>query len=367
MRRRFTVAVAVLGIVAAPGLCAAQGSSVPPKYAADATLASTPANVVWGYIPTGVKPALTITSGQTVRIDTISHQGLLTDKNPVAYFGAAGIPPGQVLQDAEEVYKTVGRPKGGSAHVLTGPIYVDGAEPGDLLEVRILKIEHRVPYGVNISNKGSGVLPGLLSGPTPKIIKFDLDRKVALFSDDIEIPLGPFMGIMAVAPPEQLGIVSSRPPSHWGGNLDFKRLVAGSTLYLPVFNRGAQFYTGDAHAAQGDGEVNGTAIEASQTPTLQFILHKGKGRSMTWPRAEDAEHFYAMGLDVDLDVAMKHATQEVVDFLQREKGLSAADAYSLASLAVDFHVGEAVDFVQMVYGAIPKKIFKKNPEYWLKR
>jgi acetamidase/formamidase len=151
---------------------------------------------------------------------------------------------------------------------LTGPIYIDGAEPGDLLEVRVLRIEHRVPYGVNFSGKGVGVLPELLPGPAPKIIKFDLDRKVALFSDDIELPLGPFMGIMAVAPPERLGVVSSRPPSHWGGNLDFERLVAGSTLYLPVFNKGAQFYTGDAHAAQGDGEVNGTAIEASQTPTI---------------------------------------------------------------------------------------------------
>jgi acetamidase/formamidase len=365
MTRCFVIALAALGIAAAPASCAAQG--VPPKYDPDATLASTPANVVWGYIPVGVPPALTVKSGQTVRIDTLSHQGLLTDKDPAAYFGAAGIPASQVLEDAKEVYRAVMRPKGGSAHVLTGPVYIDGAEPGDMLEVRVLKIDHRVAYGVNFSGKGVGVLSDLLPGPTPKIIKLDVARKVALFADDIEIPLGPFMGIMAVAPPERLGFVSSRPPSHWGGNLDFKRLVAGSTLYLPVFNKGAQFYTGDAHAAQGDGEVNGTAIEASETPTLQFILHKGKGGAMTWPRAEDADHFYVMGLDVDLGVAMRHATQEAVNFLQKEKGLSAADAYALTSLAVDFHVGEAVDFVQMVYGAIPKKIFKTNPEYWLKR
>ena len=239
MRRQFAIALVALGVATAPATCAAQGAPLPPKYEPDATLASTPANVVWGYIPVGVPPVLTITSGQTVRIDTISHQGLLTDKDPAAYFGAAGIPPGQVLADAQDVYKTVKRPKGGSAHVLTGPIYIDGAAPGDMLEVRILKLEHRVPYGVNTSNKGSGVLPGLLAGPAPKIIKFDVGRKVALFSDDIEVPLGPFMGIMANAPPERLGIVSSRPPWHWGGNMDFKRLVAGSTLYLPVFNTGA--------------------------------------------------------------------------------------------------------------------------------
>jgi len=365
MPRYFVIALVAVSVAATPAWSGAQGV-LPPKYEPDATLVSTPANVVWGYIPVGVPPAVTIKSGQTVRIDTISHQGLLTDKDPAAYFGAAGIAPNQVLDDAKEVYRTVTRPKGGSAHVLTGPIYIDGAEPGDLLEVRILKIEHRVPYGVNFSGKGVGVLPDLLPGPAPKIIKLDIDRKVALFSDDIEIPLGPFMGIMAVAPPERLGVVSSRPPSHWGGNLDFKRLVAGSTLYLPVFNKGAQFYTGDAHAAQGDGEVNGTAIEASETPTLQLVLHKGRGRAMTWPRAEDADHFYVMGLDVDLGAAMKHATQEAVNFLTTEKGLSPADAYALASVAVDFHVGEAVDFVQMVYGAIPKRIFKKNPEYWLK-
>ena len=132
----------------------------------------------------------------------------------------------------------------------------------------------------------------------------------------------------------------------------------------PVFNTGAQFFTGDSHAVQGDGEVNGTAIEASLTGTLQFIVHKGSGRGMKWPRAEDATHYYSMGLDLDLDRAMREATQQTVDFLREKKGLSTADAYALASIAVDFRVAEAVDAVQMIYGAIPKKIFKQNPEYW---
>ena len=131
-----------------------------------------------------------------------------------------------------------------------------------------------------------------------------------------------------------------------------------------MYQAGALFYTGDSHAAQGDGEINGTAIEASLTPVLQFVVHKGVGRTMKWPRAEDADNYYVMGMDVDLDVAMKEAAQETIVFLQQEKGLSPADAYSLASIAVNYAVAEAVDHVLMVYGAIPKKLFRTNREYW---
>jgi acetamidase/formamidase len=153
-----------------------------------------------------------------------------------------------------------------------------------MLEVRIHSLDLRVPYGVNNSGPTSGVLLGLLSAPAPKIIKLDTKRNVALFSDDIEVPLSPFLGIMSVAPSRDVLLVSSRPPWRCGGNIDFNKLVAGASLYLPVFNTGAQFYTGDPHAVQADGEVNGTAIEASLTATLQFIVHKGAGKVMSWPR-----------------------------------------------------------------------------------
>jgi acetamidase/formamidase len=352
-------------IAAIAGLATAQ--TVPPKDTPDATLRSTPETVIWGYITADVPPALTIKSGQTVKVDTVSHQGLLTGDDPVTFFGKAGIPKDQVLQDATDIYSKVRRVKGLSAHVLTGPIYIEGAEPGDMLEVRVHKLEYRVPYGVNNSGPRVGVLPHLLTAPAPKIIKFDTARNVALFSPEIEVPLAPFLGIMAVAPSRDVLLVSSRPPWRWGGNMDFNKLTAGSSLYLPVFNTGAQFFTGDPHAVQADGEVNGTAIEASLTATLQFIVHKGQGKAMRWPRAEDAAHYYAMGMDVDLDVAMRHATQETVNFLMEQFGLSAADAYSLASIAVDFRVAEAVDSVQLIYGAIPKKLFKSNPEFWSKR
>jgi acetamidase/formamidase len=338
-----------------------------PASAADATLRSTPDTVIWGYFAADAPPVLRIRSGQTVRIDTVSHSGMNTADDPVTFFGRGGIPLDQVLPDVIDIHRKVPHPKGASAHVLTGPIYVEGAAPGDMLEVRIVALEHRVPYGVNNSNHGTGVLPDLLPGPAAKIIKFDLARNVALFSGDVEVPLHPFMGIMAVAPPRDLGLVSSRPPARWGGNMDFNKLTVGATLYLPVFNNGALFFTGDSHAVQGDGEVDGTAIEASLTATLQFIVQKGAGASMRWPRAEDASSYYAMGLDLDLNKAMQEAAQETVAFLRDQKGLSAADAYALASVAVDFRVGEAVDAVQMVYGMIPKRIFKQNPEYWSKR
>jgi len=362
LKRRVGGAVVVCAILSLALPAIAQ--SMPPNPVPDATLRSTPQTVIWGYISADLPPALTIKSGQTVKIDTVSHQGLMTKDEPVAFFGAAGIPREQVLQDATDIYHTVSRVKGLSAHVLTGPLYVEGAMPGDMLEVRIHKFDLRVPYGVNNSGPGTGVLGELLSAPTPKIIRLDLNRNVALFSKDIEVPLSPFMGVMAVAPPRDLLLVSSRPPSRWGGNMDLNKLAAGATLYLPVFNAGAQFLTGDPHAVQGDGEVNGTAIEASLAATLQFVLHKGAGRTMRWPRAEDAANYYAMGMDLNLDVAMREATRETVEFLQQHFGLTPADAYSLASIAVDFRIAEAVDSTQVIYAAIPKKLFKSPPPYW---
>jgi acetamidase/formamidase len=344
-------------IVVVPCVLAVSGCVSMGSYRVDAHVPSKPDTVVWGYLPAGRPPVLTVRSGQTVSIDTVSHQGLINGMDPVQFFSAAGIPASEVLPDAIEIYSKAPRPKDAGAHVLTGPIFVEGAEPGDMLEVRMLDFQFRVPYGVNNSNKGTGVLPEVHAKPYPKVIKFNLPRRVALFAPGIEVPLVPFMGIMAVMPPEALA--NTRPPGIYGGNMDFNRLTVGARLYLPVHQRGALFYTGDSHAVQGDGEINGTAIEASLTPVLQFIVHKGVGKTMKWPRAEDGAHYYVMGMDVDLDAALKQAAEETVAFLQREKGLSVADAYSLASIAVNYVVGEAVDQVQMVYGAIPKRIFTR--------
>jgi acetamidase/formamidase len=309
-------------------------------------------------------PVVHIKSGQTARIETLSHGGL--NEDPVKAFAAAGIPASEVLPDLVAVYHKSTATPGFGGHVLTGPIYIDGAEPGDMLEVRMIKLEPRVPYGVNNPGPG-GVAPGLVAAREQKIIKYDEKRSVALFANGIEVPLHPFLGIMAVAPPTSMGArISSKAPGVYGGNMDFKALSQGSTLYLPVFQPGALFVTGDSHTAQGDGEVDGNALEASLNVTLQFVVHKGAGKSMRFPRAEDADNYYVMGIDPDLNVALKDAVEETSDFLKANKGLSAGDAYSLSSVAVDYGVAEAVDQNLVIYGRISKGLFKDKTPYWLK-
>jgi acetamidase/formamidase len=390
-------------------LALAVGSALPSpeaadqaRHAADTALfvPSTPANVTWGDFPVDKPPVLRIQSGQTVRIDTLSHAGATQDENPVDFLAKFGVKREEILKDVLDFWETKSaRPRPGRGpHIITGPIFVEGAAPGDVLEVQILELMPRVPYGINNSGPTSGVLdpnyagrlgpfysgtldanyPGRLSTTAPVIpphgpVRNRMlirtakvgGREVALFSEGITIPLAPFMGVMGVAPAEPMigapgvtvsGVQSSTPPGIFGGNLDVKDLKAGSTLYLPVFQPGALFYTGDPHSAQGDGEVSGTAIEHSLSATFRFVLRKGK--TIHAPRAEDPTHYILMGIDLDLDRAMRLATQEVVLFLVEEKGLTLDRAYSLASIAVDFHIAEAVDQTQIVTGKIPKSIFR---------
>ena len=341
--------------------------SRPASAQAPVKLGSTPDTVVRGHIPFDRPPVLRVKPGQDVTIDALSHQGVNAPEGPVEFFGKGGVKKEDVLKDVVDVAEKVKLPANVGGHVLTGPIFIEGAEPGDLLEVRIVNIEFRVPYGVNASNKGTGVLGDLLTEPMARIVHLDLKRNVALFKPGIEVPLAPFMGIMAVAPPPAPSLVSSRPPGMFGGNLDLKQLTKGATLFLPVYQAGALFVTGDSHAAQGDGEVDGTAIEISLRPTLQFHVIKGKGKGLKGPRAETATHYITIGMDADLNAAMKNAVQETVSFLMAEKGLSTEEAYSLASIGVDFRVAEAVNQVAVVYGMIPKSLFKSVPAYWYKR
>ncbi len=334
--------------------------TIPKKI--DVYVKTTPETVTWGHLPAGRAPVAKIKSGQTVSMETLTHQGLINGIDPVQFYANGGVKQSEMLPEMVEIFNQVNRPKDSGAHVMTGPIYIDGAEPGDMLEVRVIDIKFRVPYGVNNSNKGVGVVPEVHDKPYPKIIRFDLKRNVALFAPGAEIPLVPFIGTMALLPPDSL--TSTRPPGNYGGNMDMNRLTIGSSLYLPVKNQGGLFYAGDAHAVQGDGEVNGTAIETSLIPVFQFIVHKGKGASMKWPQAEDKKNFYVMGMDRDLNIAMKEAVQETIEFLKKEKGMTAQDAYAFSSIAVNYVVGEAVDDVLMIYGEIPKKMFTAKTPFW---
>ena len=344
----------------------------------DHHLPSRPETLTWGWFPIDKAPVLTIKSGQTVRIDTLSHAGITSDTEPVEYITALGGSREEMLQDALDFWASrSSRPREGrNNHIVTGPIFIEGAEPGDMLEVQILQVETRVPWGINYTGPTSGIFSTSYPGNRPDDPPLDIPRtrhlirtgvvdgrEVAFFAPNIHVPLAPFMGIMAVAPRPVVGqpgvtvpgVQASVPPGLYGGNMDVKDLRAGATLYLPVFHPGALFYTGDPHGVQGDGEVSSTAIEQSLTGVFRFVLHKGKTISV--PRAENATHYLLMGIDLDLDRAMRKAVLEVVDFLVKEKGLTRDKALSLTSIAVDFRVAEVVDTTQIVVGHIPKSLF----------
>jgi len=359
----------------ATGGAARSGTTLPP---ADHFVPSRPETLVWGDYPADRAPVARVRSGQTVRINTITHAGATQAEEPVAYMASMGVGRDQVLQDMIDFWGSrAGRPREGrGGHVLTGPVYVEGAEPGDVLEVQVLALETRVPWGINNTGPTSGVFardypgtregdPALAMQPGRHLIRTGMvdGREVALFAPEIHVPLDPFMGIMATAPRPVVGepgvtvagVQSSRPPGAFGGNMDNKDLGVGTTLYLPVFHPGALFYVGDPHGVQGDGEVSGTAVEQSLAGVFRFVVHKN--RPLAGPRAENATHWILMGIDLDLDRAMQKAVREVVDFLVKEKGLTPDRALSLASIAVDFRVSEAVDLTQVVSGYVPKSIF----------
>jgi acetamidase/formamidase len=303
----------------------------------------------WGYYDATIKPVLRIASGDTLRVETMVAGGL-------GRLRAAGIPEAEIPEALKAVEAAVTE-RGPGVHPLTGPVWVENAEPGDVLEVRIQNFEFLHPYGVTGFIPGSGTLPDEFPYSRFKLIRFDIDRGVANFAPGIALPLRPFFGSIGVAPNPLVRRVSSGPPGHHTGNLDNKELVAGSTLYIPVHVPGALLSFGDAHAMQGDGEVTLTALETSVRGTVQIVLRKGM--RLNWPRAETPTHYIAMGLNPDLDEASQIATREMIDFLVAEKGLSRDDAYILASIGMDLHVTQLVDGTKGIHAMVPKSIFTK--------
>src|SRR3954464_14052513 len=321
-----------------------------PAFAADYQLKATPSTVAWGYYWSQAKPVLRIKSGDTVEIQT-----MLT--NSPARLARAGVADDKIEPALKAIYAEV-KDKGPGGHILTGPIYIEGAEPGDTLEVRIRKIRIATPYASNSFSPQRGVLgpPGDFERGRTKIIPLDLQRNVAKFAPNIEIPLRPFFGSMGVAPPVSAGRINSGPPGIHAGNLDNKDLVEGTTLLIPVHVKGALFEAGDGHAGQGNGEVDITALETSLDGTFQFIVRKDL--HLKGPRGETPTHWIAMGLDPDLDQATVNAVRDAIDFLVTEKHLSREDAYALCSVAVDFEITQAVDGTKGVHAMIPKSIFQ---------
>ena len=306
-----------------------------------------PHHVHWGYYDAAVKPVLTIASGDRVRVETMVARG-------VERLRLAGVPDGEI-PDALEAVEAGVKVRGPGAHPLTGPIFVNGAEPGDSLEVRIGSIDYLHPYGVIGFLPGGGTLPAEFPYAYLKLVRFDPGGRTATFAPGVKVPLRPFFGSIGVAPPALSGRVSSGPPGFHVGNLDIKEVGAGSTVYLPVHVSGALLSIGDGHAAQGDGEVSGTAIETSLATTLQIVVHKRK--ALRYARIETATHVITVGLDVDLDEAARIATREMIEYLVAEKGLSRDDAYVLCSAAVDLRVSQTVDGTKGVHAMLAKALF----------
>ncbi|MGI5205153.1 acetamidase/formamidase family protein [Spirillospora sp. CA-108201] len=297
-------------------------------------------------------------SGACVTINTVSWVGVTAPGGPVAYFKSLGVPADQVLPELLEM-TSMSRPEGSSGHILTGPIAIEGAEPDDVLEIRVLDVSPRVLYGVDITGPDHGMLGDLLESRSTRLFRLDPEQRFYPFGGGVEVPFKPFAGIMAVAPPASVGIVSADPPDRWGGNMDFRDLVAGSTLYLPVFRPGGMFYIGDTHGAQGHGEVDQTAIEHSMAVTVQFIVHKGA--LLKYPRAESDDHIWCTGIHEDLYAAMRIANRELVDYLVTVTGMSDADACRFSSLLADFKIAEAVNGNKVVVAEVDKDRLRPLP------
>src|SRR5258705_12022278 len=291
-----------------------------------------PGNVHWGYYDAAVKPVLRVASGDTIRVEAMIARG-------VQRLRAAGVKDDEIPESLKQVERAITE-RGPGAHPMTGPIFVEGAEPGDTLEVKILAFEFLHPYGVSGFIPGGGTLPDEVPYVGFHLVPFDPRAGTATFAPGITLRLAPFFGSIGEAPNPLVGRISSGPPGPHVGNIDNKDLVAGSTLYLPVHVPGALLSIGDGHAMQGDGEVTGTALETSLRGT--FELRVIKGERLKWPRAETPTHYIAMGLNEDLDEATRLAVREMVDFLVAHKKLTRDDAYMLCAVAADLHVTQAV-------------------------
>src|SRR3954463_9709968 len=335
--------VATMAILAATATVAAQKSK-PQTHRLEAT----PSTIAYGYYWSEAKPVLRIASGDIIDVDT-----LLT--NTPAGLQKAGVADDKIQGSLKAIVAEVtGDRRGPGGHILTGPVYVEGAQPCDVLEVKILAIDFAIGYGYNGCN---GYLPENCDRSLPaRIVPINAKTMTADFAPGIVIPLHPFFGSMGVAPAPELGRVSSVPPGKHAGNLDNKELVAGTTLFIPVFAKGALFEIGDGHAAQGDGEVDQTAIETSLRGRLQLTVRKNM--KLTWPRAQTARDYISMATDPDLAVATSGAIQEMVDFLVAEKKLSRHQAYQLVSVAGNVAVTQLVDKPNLgVHVRMPKSVF----------
>lgn len=343
-----------------PGTGPVEGQYVPAE----------PGHLSWGWVRGGgTAPVTRAAPGQVLTIDTISHEGVLADqgRDPVGFFGGHGVKPADVLTDAIGLAGSDLRHDQAvdGPHVVTGPVWIDGAEPGDVVTVEVLDLRPRVPYGVISNRHGKGALPGEMPAPArdgtvaPVVSRFAAidpgGATATVHAPDggrIGLPLRMFMGLVAVAPAGEAA--HTVPPGPHGGNLDVRPLGVGSRLHLPVRADGALLQLGDPHFAQGDGEVALTALEGSLRAVLRVHLSKGACPSWDLPYGETDDAWLLLGLHEDLDEAVRIATRAALDLVTRETGLDRATAYAWLSAAADLSVSQVVDGVKGVHFSVPK-------------
>jgi acetamidase/formamidase len=343
-------------------VCAAALLALPtaPAQQATQTLLATPTTVAWGFYSARANPVLTVKSGDTVTIQTLSTCGA-PERLKTLGIAEADIPP----YVADIYTKVPASEKGPGGHILTGPVAIAEAEPGDVLEVRIQKINIDVPWACNSFGAGRGFLPNDFPYSHSRLIPLDRDKMIGHFAPGIDIPLHPFFGSMGIAPPESAGKYNSAPPWMHGGNMDNKELVAGTTVYFPVNAKGALFEAGDGHANQGNGEVDITALETQLTGTFQFVVHKAQpadaAHRLLWPRAETPAYYIAMGFDEELKIATEIAIRNMITFLSEQTPdhphITRDDAYALISVACDVNITQLVDTKSGVHVMCPKNLF----------
>jgi len=321
------------------------------------TLLATPTTVAWGYYWSQAKPVMTVKSGDTVVMQTLSTCG------PAERLEGRGVAHAEIPESVREIYAKVPQAeRGPGGHILTGPVAIAEAEPGDVLEVQIQKVQIDVPWSCNGAGKNGFLAKDYPKGFT-KIVPLDRKRMTAAFAPGITVPLHPFFGSMGIAPPEEAGKLNSAPPGTHAGNMDNKEMVEGTTLFIPVHVKGALFEAGDGHAGQGNGEVDITALETQLTGTFKFIVHKKvAGESaLLWPRGETPTHYIAMGFDEDLTKATEISVRNMITFLSEQMAdhprLSRDDAYALISVACDVDITELVDGNKGVHTMCAKSLF----------
>ena len=312
-------------------------------------LKASPSTVHRGFFDASLKPVLTIGSGDVVRLETSSG-------NP-RHFESLGVLREKIPAELYAAFEGVAG-TGRGDHTLNGPIAVTGAEPGDMLEIRIRSVDVRLPIAGQSFVPNRGLLPEDFPYARARVLWIDLEKRTIEYAPGVVVPVRPFWGVIGVAPPREMGRVPSGAPNVFGGNMDNRDLGPGSTLYLPVHVPGALLSIGDGHAVQGYGEVCLSAVETSLKGEIQVVLHKGT--RIRWPRAETATHYMTMGLHEDLDEAAKIATREMLDFLVQTKGLTREDAYMLASAAMDLVVTQVVDGTKGIHALMPKAIFQNR-------